>query len=365
MLGDTAVAVHPDDERYRHLVGTRDRAAAHRPARSRSSPTSTSTRSSAPARSRSPRRTTRTTSRSASGTTCRRSTIMDERGVITAHGPFQGLDRFEARPAIVAALRAAGPDRRREAAVRALASGTARAARPTDRAAAVAAVVRQGRAAGQGRRRRGPRRPGRRSTRRSWRKRYFDWVDNMHDWCISRQLWWGHRIPVWYGPNGEVVCVGPDERAADRRGLDAGHGRARHLVLLRRCGRSPRSAGRSRPPSLAKFYPNSRAGHRLRHPVLLGRPDDDVRPVRDGRRAAVPHHRAARHGPRPVRQEDVEVVRQRRRPAGLDGRATAPTPPLHPGPRRQPGRRRADRRGLGRRRPATSATSSGTPPGSR
>lgn len=42
-------------------------------------------------------------------------------------------------------------------------------------------------------------------------KRYFDWVDNMHDWCISRQLWWGHRIPIWYGPDGEVVCVGPDD----------------------------------------------------------------------------------------------------------------------------------------------------------
>ena len=43
--------------------------------------------------------------------------------------------------------------------------------------------------------------------------RYFDWVDNMHDWCISRQLWWGHRIPVWYGPNGEIVVMGPDEVA--------------------------------------------------------------------------------------------------------------------------------------------------------
>ena len=41
--------------------------------------------------------------------------------------------------------------------------------------------------------------------------RWFAWVDNMHDWCISRQLWWGHRIPIWHGPNGETVCVGPDE----------------------------------------------------------------------------------------------------------------------------------------------------------
>ncbi len=49
-------------------------------------------------------------------------------------------------------------------------------------------------------------------------KRYFDWVDNMHDWTISRQLWWGHRIPVWYGPNDEVVCVGPDEQPPSGEG---------------------------------------------------------------------------------------------------------------------------------------------------
>ncbi|MEN3316766.1 MAG: valyl-tRNA synthetase, partial [Mycobacterium sp.] len=41
--------------------------------------------------------------------------------------------------------------------------------------------------------------------------RWFAWVDNMHDWCISRQLWWGHRIPIWHGPNGETVCIGPDD----------------------------------------------------------------------------------------------------------------------------------------------------------
>jgi len=41
--------------------------------------------------------------------------------------------------------------------------------------------------------------------------RYFDWIDGMHDWCISRQLWWGHRLPVFYGPNDEVVVCGPGE----------------------------------------------------------------------------------------------------------------------------------------------------------
>ncbi|HZU48627.1 MAG TPA: class I tRNA ligase family protein, partial [Mycobacterium sp.] len=45
----------------------------------------------------------------------------------------------------------------------------------------------------------------------SMEPRWFGWVDDMHDWCISRQLWWGHRIPIWYGPNGEKICVGPDE----------------------------------------------------------------------------------------------------------------------------------------------------------
>ncbi|MCX7537651.1 valine--tRNA ligase [Corynebacterium sp. P5875] len=45
--------------------------------------------------------------------------------------------------------------------------------------------------------------------------RYFAWVDDMHDWCISRQLWWGHRIPIWYGPDGDIICVGPDETAPE------------------------------------------------------------------------------------------------------------------------------------------------------
>jgi valyl-tRNA synthetase len=35
-------------------------------------------------------------------------------------------------------------------------------------------------------------------------KPFLEWLDNLHDWCISRQIWWGHRIPAWYGPNGEI-----------------------------------------------------------------------------------------------------------------------------------------------------------------
>jgi valyl-tRNA synthetase len=40
----------------------------------------------------------------------------------------------------------------------------------------------------------------------SWRKETIRWLENIHDWNVSRQLWWGHRIPVWYGPDGEIVA---------------------------------------------------------------------------------------------------------------------------------------------------------------
>ena len=40
----------------------------------------------------------------------------------------------------------------------------------------------------------------------SWRRETVRWLENIHDWNVSRQLWWGHRIPVWYGPNGETVA---------------------------------------------------------------------------------------------------------------------------------------------------------------
>ena len=48
---------------------------------------------------------------------------------------------------------------------------------------------------------------------RNWEKTYFDWMENIQPWCISRQLWWGHRIPAWYGPDG-TIFVDEDEETA-------------------------------------------------------------------------------------------------------------------------------------------------------
>ena len=46
----------------------------------------------------------------------------------------------------------------------------------------------------------------------NWEKTYFEWMDNIQPWCISRQLWWGHQIPVWYGPDDKYfVAVNEDE----------------------------------------------------------------------------------------------------------------------------------------------------------
>ncbi len=48
---------------------------------------------------------------------------------------------------------------------------------------------------------------------KSWEKTYFDWLENIQPWCVSRQLWWGHRIPAWYAPWGAVYVEETEERA--------------------------------------------------------------------------------------------------------------------------------------------------------
>jgi valyl-tRNA synthetase len=208
MLGDTAVAVHPDDPRYAGLVGRE----VALPLSGRRIPVvadphvdpafGTGAVKVTPAHDPDDFEIGRQHGLPSL-------TIMDERGVITAHGPFLGLDRFEARPAVLAALREEGrvvAERRPylHAVGHCMRCGTTVEPRlslqwfvkvdPLAKAAGDA--VRDGRV---------------RIHPAQLAARYFDWVDDMHDWCISRQLWWGHRIPVWYGPDGEVACVGPDQ----------------------------------------------------------------------------------------------------------------------------------------------------------
>ncbi|HEX2655633.1 MAG TPA: valine--tRNA ligase [Xanthobacteraceae bacterium] len=50
---------------------------------------------------------------------------------------------------------------------------------------------------------------------KNWEKTYFEWMDNIQPWCISRQLWWGHQIPAWYGPDGKVFVAESEAGAKD------------------------------------------------------------------------------------------------------------------------------------------------------
>ncbi|MFI5938600.1 valine--tRNA ligase [Actinoplanes sp. NPDC051494] len=215
MLGDTAVAVHPDDERYKHLIGTE----VELPLTGRRIPIVADEHVD-PAFGTGAVKVTPAHDPNDFEIGQRHNlpsiTIMDERAVVTVPGPFEGLDRYEARPAVVDALREQG---RIVAEKRPYVHSVGHCSRckttveprlslqwfvntgPLAKAAGDA--VRDGRVTIE---------PAELS------KRYFAWVDNMHDWCISRQLWWGHRIPIWYGPAGEVVCVGPDEEPPSGEG---------------------------------------------------------------------------------------------------------------------------------------------------
>jgi valyl-tRNA synthetase len=209
MLGDTAVAVHPDDERYRHLVGRTIRM----PITGRDIPViadpyvdpafGTGALKITPAHDPNDFEMGRRHG-------LPMPTIMDESGIIAGSGtPFDGMDRFAARAAVREELRAQGRIVAEKRPYVHSVGHDSRTGVPIEPRLSLQWFVRvdalakaSGDAVRNGETRIHP---------AEMTSRYFDWVDNMHDWCISRQLWWGHRIPVWYGPKGETVCVGPDE----------------------------------------------------------------------------------------------------------------------------------------------------------
>ena len=213
MLGDGAVAVHPEDERYKHLIGKEvllplvnrmipiiadelvepefgtgavKVTAAHDP-----NDFEMGRRHNVPM-----------------------IVIMNEHGVMEGTGTeFDGMDRFVARKAVVEKLREMGrvvAEKRPYIHAVGHCSRCDTTVEPRLSKQWFVRVEPLAKAAGD-------------AVRKGLVKiepeelapRYFEWVDNMHDWCISRQLWWGHRIPVWYGPNDEVKVVGPDESAPD------------------------------------------------------------------------------------------------------------------------------------------------------
>ena len=209
MLGDTAIAVHPDDERYRHLVGR----TVLLPIMNRQIPVvadahvdpafGTGAVKVTPAHDPNDFEIGRRHDLPAP-------TILDEAARIVDTGTrFDGMDRFEARVAVKEELRAQGRivsekipyihsvghcSRSDDVIEPRLSTQWFVKVEPLAKAAGDA--VRSGRTV---------------IHPPELAPRYFDWVDNMHDWCISRQLWWGHRIPVWYSTDGEIRCVGPDE----------------------------------------------------------------------------------------------------------------------------------------------------------
>ena len=211
MLGDTAVAVHPDDERYAHLVGREiELPLVGRMIRivadEHVDPSfGTGAVKVTPAHDPNDFEIGRRHH-------LPMPTIMDESGRIANTGTeFDGMDRFTARVRVREALAAQG---RIVAEKRPYVHSVGHASRgkyePIEPRLSLQWFVKVGplaKAAGDAVR------SGDVAVHpQELEPRWFDWVDNMHDWCISRQLWWGHRIPVWYSPDGEVVCLGPDEQ---------------------------------------------------------------------------------------------------------------------------------------------------------
>ncbi len=228
MLGDTGVAVHPDDERYRDavgrevvlpLVGRRIPIVADRHADPEAGSGAVKI---TPAHDFNDFGVGRRTGLGAIR-------ILDDRAALDLQGneaflagleasaeleetlALHGLDRFDARERIVARMEAlgllAGVEEHRHVVPHGDRSRVPVEPHLTDQWFVDAERLA------------GPAMDAVRSDRtvfrpRQWETTYFRWLENIEPWCISRQLWWGHRIPVWYGPDGTAFAADDAEEAA-------------------------------------------------------------------------------------------------------------------------------------------------------
>jgi valyl-tRNA synthetase len=212
MLGDTAIAVHPEDERYRHLIG---RTVRH-PFVDREFPIvadaelvdpefGTGAVKITPAHDFNDFEVGRRHELAAVN-------LLNPDGTLNENaGPFAGMDRFEARRAVKERLAHLGLERRvREYEL------------PLGRCQRCGTVVEPYLSLQWFVRIEPLARPAIEAVERgetvfvpdTWTKTYMQWMENIHDWTISRQLWWGHRIPAWYGPDGHHFVARSEEDAS-------------------------------------------------------------------------------------------------------------------------------------------------------
>jgi valyl-tRNA synthetase len=203
MLGDTAVAVHPDDSRYRHLVGKK----VLLPVMNREIPImaddfvdrefGTGVVKVTP--SHDPH-----DYEAAVRNDLPRMTVIDDSGRMTeAAGPYEGMDRFACRKKLIEQLSNEGYLRKTQDYEHNVGQcdrcGTVVEPKiSTQWYLKVEALAKPAIEAVEN--------GSIQFVPDSFKKRYFEWMYNIHDWCISRQLWWGHRIPAWYCEScGEIV----------------------------------------------------------------------------------------------------------------------------------------------------------------
>jgi len=216
MLGDTAVAVHPNDPRYRRLLEAK--ASVRLPLVGREIPIIADEHSDpekgsgavkiTPAHDFNDYEVYRR--HPAIGLV----NIFDAKAHLNENVPekYRGLERFSARKRVVADLEALGLVEKTEPTVHAVphAQRGNAVVEPwlTEQwyvnAAELAKQAIEAVEAGKTR-----------IVPKSWEKTYFEWMRNIQPWCISRQLWWGHQIPAWYGPDGKAF-VAADEAGAAR-----------------------------------------------------------------------------------------------------------------------------------------------------